>query len=1623
MSPRTLFQCELDRVPELDEGSMLGFVLRLVASSDDAAEMEAALMALGAAPTRTEAEAALPSLFPWTWTDVKVWVCSNVTYQAEPATLVLPNTPALSVASGTALRDALFAFLLQAPSAFRAQDVEKVWRVGNPSEVHPGEVDATNELEWKHWPTIQAQLYNHPGALPRDAWSNVWHVRLTEAQVVTLGGDSLFATVSFRSPDGVDYQPGALVPDAGLVKWSYASGPARAMCAGCSPNASPNPFLASSPATVGFTTGDWVRAFRRAFADEFEFAEVLVNAARTITGTDAAICADRYAIMQAVGRAQLPYLAFGRTTAQPPSESVDGRDLHDDVVSRVVVAIEATSAEEESIRDSCSLVAAAWLAEPEATRINRWMAQLSELSGYQFTDTALSEFADYDRVMRALVALRSAGVDEARHRERLGSFVVAALQDKPDLSVRAERSMLQGVLAELPTLSRARADQASPSYFTLVRNRGLQSAGELKTELGVAFDARLDALFGGVAPRVPLDVTARIDRLVAQFPDSKTPPPPQFCSTPLPLRVAVGTPAAAGRDESVDDGGDAAELIGHAVLMRTEGRPWRALHFGEFKVGNTLLETEANATYVALQPSPIAAMAGLVDGGLAYDNVPALGIPDSTGKISSMTPTGPDRLVVVQPCARTPVGPDDMAALPSLGFGRNYHSYVLPVRIGGVLPHALRSLYDVTVLKSPIDDADIPKDRVQSLSYWRTVGVQALTVTPDVAACGARVLREDRLLARVGYAPDPPIEVGDVTRRDPPPTLVLLPESNEPQHHEAAFDFRPPVTDAETYLRWVAGADAVSKPWLDRRRCIRAAQRLLELDNIRTPVVERKAEYRRIEDPGVTSLVVEIVRWGQGQWIADVVAIKLERGDPVDTSAEKEPLVRIRTHVVGTQAKPVGFRVRTDPNLKASSFDKATRVLSVAPLDVAQVRVYAAIARAEFDNPGGRFWKGMALRARAFLQEQLVGFNPLVFNVEAASGQTLPAPASLYESFALERADGGDALVHFRPADEYRHVGRVEIGWQYYRWLGRPVPRFPRDKRDLDEVPQVPNASPLEFPTVWDAVSFADRSDGFADSANVDLGAHDARKVVHVVELHEDRRERYLRFGFRAHHRYQTLYARNSVPAQTSPVNAARDGGPWTETWRRFRKPATRTSAVEPPLLKVVLPLTRGAQASAGVLVVLNEPYGEAGGLCEEIDVAAETASITRNTTPQTRVEIGRDVLSPFNAKDDPSLHLPALRVRGPYGHTFDTDTAAPYFAAASFVVSRDDARPFDLAKLKFRRRLEPSAFTDFETSDVAVHIAPEQTLRFGQATIATVVGAEGVELELALDSELVTVSAQAGGISATAKDPSRWRQCLTGRATWSAESVVEIDLYRLGPETARDEEGIERVIGSRWELAIARRSIAGDRHRFLQAVYALHAKPGQPLHGIDLRVVATSKTTTLRATWGPRLSGYASGRWAATWLSGESPYPVGQGPSLSDARLVVDPNGRFVVQVGATQAPLLPWTANGSRFFHAALVTEAINDAAGRPTEAYAGIADLEGQTGDVAFRLRGSKPIEHPILRVMTLETDPRFKPGKTVMWDWDDLFSPEPTSLSQPPRADVGDALMRIVSMSDPIGPPEE
>jgi hypothetical protein len=295
-------------------------------------------------------------------------------------------------------------------------------------------------------------------------------------------------------------------------------------------------------------------------------------------------------------------------------------------------------------------------------------------------------------------------------------------------------------------------------------------------------------------------------------------------------------------------------------------------------------------------------------------------------------------------------------------------------------------------------------------------------------------------------------------------------------------------------------------------------------------------------------------------------------------------------------------------------------------------------------------------------------------------------------------------------SNDWHLVRRAEVFHQAWRWMGRPFLKtdFPDQTfGDLDHIDTsrgapVP-AQHMPDALAWEMESFAEReTDSNITKARPDFGAEPPSAhaccthawptpEIFRQDLADDLRAQYFRVSATLYSRYEGLPGFQPFSPLGSSVSsmlafdksvAVNPDKPNAKTpWKRLFAPCRISDSASVPKPKVLLciPLLRPLSISGSdpnppsqpsILVILDEPWYQTGGLAEQLDVHLDTASVILPGDPQsptTRTQLGPD---PILSKSNPSPLTQAFAFTAagqPMGTTFDSASAAPLFANTCF--------------------------------------------------------------------------------------------------------------------------------------------------------------------------------------------------------------------------------------------------------------------------------------------------------------------------------------------------------------------
>jgi hypothetical protein len=685
----------------------------------------------------------------------------------------------------------------------------------------------------------------------------------------------------------------------------------------------------------------------------------------------------------------------------------------------------------------------------------------------------------------------------------------------------------------------------------------------------------------------------------------------------------------------------ARRIAGAGVLMRRKGGAWRCLNMAavherlEVKMGEPLPGPGDSVVQQAVVPYRMQFINDVRQAFVSYNNHPIVARSRAEGLRGPLL-LEPDRhkaassRLQYEPALADKSDPKtDWNFLPALAFGDEYE--VLPFAIGnsGALPSLLaEKAKPISLVTSADFGTKLAADGSVSTL------VKTFTYKRRVPVGLPRFAKET--------LPAIPETVVPLARDSGVGTdvalLLLVRDAGE------TFTVLPPACDINTWDRWVGRAADDTEAQRAKRRAVWAEVHRQLPSN---PLQKQERDVS-IDDPAVEKL-----------------RFTLSTGGSVDVT----PVPMANSGFASVQAQPVPVVCR--------------RTASGTPA------IAAASGGVLITMPRGRFATltiEPILHAGAIGRFEVPVDAKLQIAVEAVS-EALPTEEELWRALTVEPRPGGKLEVKLKKGSgAFEFIKGVEVFRQLWRWDGRPIDPFPFDK--LTAAPLEENQDVRR----WEAIAFADRrdSDALALPAAVNFAGAVTEAKLHTEDRSSDPRAHYLRFAVRVRSRYAGIVEKSVTSLFVDKADPDR----LTVTqWKRGLI-LSRPDEVKKPKVKLVVPLTEAdaGQKTPGLLVVLNEPWFDVGGLAEQLRIEVARAVEPKDPPGPNATsfpEVGTDPIVTEKGLDGAPELQTALR---PVGFTFDTDAEAPLFVRSSFLVDppKLDGNVSDLswvfARLRFRR-------------------------------------------------------------------------------------------------------------------------------------------------------------------------------------------------------------------------------------------------------------------------------------------------------------------------------------------------
>ena len=788
-------------------------------------------------------------------------------------------------------------------------------------------------------------------------------------------------------------------------------------------------------------------------------------------------------------------------------------------------------------------------------------------------------------------------------------------------------------------------------------------------------------------------------------------------------------------------------IAGVGVLMRQEGQAWRCLNFAAAynKEGSSLISdpvlvssrlnyrNDLRQAFLSYNNQPLTAESPLTE--TAMTPVRA----QFQTRLSQEDELKRNPL----PYLRLKYSNDAVARrLPALEFGKKFEILPFMVANCGALPTALlatdttrRSLIEASIndfSTTRLSEEDLRK--VRTIEYRRKVrigGIRAfdenrrvslkLPPIPDTVLPRARDIHKSEF-DRIELFPS-------VVNPDPAqyPLLLLAPQAWAQQNNDATYEFpfwiRKPATDVNTWDRWIAsslGRDRRVSVWADfyrqseeKRKSTTPAQGTARFEQADTS----------IDDPATTNYFYFELSLIDG---SSTTPLKTQWVNVLPSTAT-EKLKSVQSQPTKVVCKIDTTEAIVPSRIRIGNEDFTLVNITVKKGQVYQLNIFSCVAKADYDS---RF-AGVIPAKRKITDPNSTDVylvSPFTMLVETATEVLIE---DIEGDSALKRTDQrlwerlqpafgpanhpGSIAFTVAPtdvvADEgFKFLHRAELMRQVWRWQGRETPLHPalnENSACRQGGAVISNLDTCVEVDQWEAWEFGNRFETdhlIQDMTTLPPTRLGGRKFFYKEVLEtgngdsDELRALHYRFAITVHSRYAGIMPpnvpskvfENVAPARTSRTQIQLSRNETRDTmWRRLFVPCRRKKELPVPKVKFILPLTEsfGEEPgnTAGLLVVLNEPWYQEAGLGEGLAAEVQMTPAPENplNTPGDKdtyyFELGTDPLVQLatrgfrQSRDPENAFFDEMclnqKIRGPVGHTFDRTNESPLFATTSFII------------------------------------------------------------------------------------------------------------------------------------------------------------------------------------------------------------------------------------------------------------------------------------------------------------------------------------------------------------------
>lgn len=794
------------------------------------------------------------------------------------------------------------------------------------------------------------------------------------------------------------------------------------------------------------------------------------------------------------------------------------------------------------------------------------------------------------------------------------------------------------------------------------------------------------------------DQTATVkDRL---FPKAKAAYP-----APLPLRIGVDTldPSTSSSDGDYNDL-DSGVLL---VIEHPTSNPTRICCLNEVR-HKDFTESDAPGQTAPrfLIPSQVVEQDGLrMAEKLLSNESPSLIvsselIEDSKKGVSGETP--PERPPWVYP-------PSSDYNYPTLIYGQTYRFWCARVTNGGVLPVNLRKAEaeQLVIPKPPVAETD-------SSNYRDHTHLRRSLIGP-IRFCDEHGNPSTEAPFKIPGPPSPPRPLSQDEQaawhrdRRIEPLAAELPEwknDGEDEKNKNLLILFPKLSekDAPAWTESYNMSSAefhVCKPattvwdwiaWQDRKSD--EIKRVLDKDKGARDTVGINA----FEPPAEPA-------------VEDTVYVELETLWP--SKAKCACVAKLKNDVLKVIVKRGGLAVQ----LHADSGQVEVTGLENA---VYRLRIHSLVKKALFDHPGGKFHSFMSKKSSVPVRKvgeeekeaELVNGDcfafapvevwievPPVWKPDPRADDSLKVTHENSEErnkrlgFDATTATSVNLTLQGKTAAEFAWCKRVDIWHQEWFWNGRETD-IERDVTST-ELDGVFSSSP----DAWIPVGFGHRADSERAQASRRLPLLGSTTTFELFshELVGDaaKRASVHRMRARFYSRYEAFFGDKPIEWQEDIGSTKK-----RDAWVGAVVPANFPGQLPRPTVRFPLPLTSdvfGSRDVASIMLVLDDPWFAQAGLAEKLDV--EVRIVKDPKSAQEYLNAGYDPTltgAALGPKSDSNSG--AIKVRGPYGFTYDYAARTPKLVQSAFVIdvpsplaqaeseSKPTPLPFFLCQIRVQR-------------------------------------------------------------------------------------------------------------------------------------------------------------------------------------------------------------------------------------------------------------------------------------------------------------------------------------------------